>query len=52
MTIYKVYTDHYYNGEECKVKFYLNKDTAEKDKHKRLEDGDEAHLEEVDVIND
>lgn len=52
MKIYKVYTDLYYDGSDYMVKLYINMGTAEKDFHERREKGDEAYLEELDVIDD
>lgn len=52
MIIYKVYTDLYYDGSDYMGKFYANRASAEKDLYERREKGDEAYLDELDVITE
>lgn len=52
MIIYKVYTDLYYDGCDYMGKLYANRGTAEEDLYARREKGDDAYLEEMEVITE
>lgn len=55
MIIYKVYTNFYDEGDDRVQQFfhlYANRASAEKDLYKRREKGDDAYLEEWEVITE